>query len=189
MDLCSNRRRDRVAPAWPVRARWGLLFGLLGLLMLAGQLLASPPETPPASGPDEPPAAELVTTPEPRAVVDPAALREALRHDPELAAVVREEAEREVAAQLAGIPRPRYIPATALVDLKGLEVYASPQSNRIPFGFYLNGFMQVRWFEFARSVTSWTSAAELNPPPTAPYQPGGPLNPSGRTNPVNNINT
>lgn len=121
---------------------------------------------------------EPLATPPPRTAVTPEVLREALRNDPELATVVREEADRVVAARLAGIPKPRYIPATALVDLKGLEVYASSQSSRMPFGFYLNGFMQVRWFEFARSVTSWTSTAPLDSSKN-----------STRTNPVSNINT
>jgi hypothetical protein len=165
---------------------------VLALVTLAVSLATAEPLAIPDAVPAvaaSPPAPEQVAAPTPAIELDSETLRDLIRNEPELASVVREEAERAVAAQLAGIPRPRYIPATALVDLKGLEVYASPHSKRIPFGFYLNGFMQVRWFEFARSVTSWTSSAELNPPPSAPYQPGGPLNPSGRTNPVNNINT
>jgi len=91
--------------------------------------------------------------------------------------ILREEAELIMLDQLGGIPRPRYIPATDFAGPKGLEVYARKNRQGFPVALYLSGFMQVRWFEFARSVTSWTSAAPLNP-----------QNPS-RTNPVNNINT
>ncbi len=104
-------------------------------------------------------------------------VREALRTDPEVRQILREEAELIMLDQLGGIPRPRYIPATDFAGPKGLEVYARKNRQGFPVALYLSGFMQVRWFEFARSVTSWTSAAPLNPP-----------NPS-RTNPVNNINT
>jgi len=104
-------------------------------------------------------------------------VREALRTDPEVRQILREEAELIMLDQLGGIPRPRYIPATDFAGPKGLEVYARKNRQGFPVTLYLSGFMQVRWFEFARSVTSWTSAAPLNP-----------LNPS-RTNPVNNINT
>jgi len=91
--------------------------------------------------------------------------------------ILREEAELIMLDQLGGIPRPRYIPATDFAGPKGLEVYARKNRQGFPVALYLSGFMQVRWFEFARSVTNWTSAAPLNP-----------QNPS-RTNPVNNINT
>ncbi len=104
-------------------------------------------------------------------------VREALRTDPEVRQILREEAELIMLDQLGGIPRPRYIPATDFAGPKGLEVYARKNRQGFPVALYLSGFMQVRWFEFARSVTSWTSAAPLNP-----------QNPS-RTNPVNNINT
>ena len=104
-------------------------------------------------------------------------VREALRTDPEVRQILREEAELIMLDQLGGIPRPRYIPATDFAGPKGLEVYARKNRQGFPVALYLSGFMQVRWFEFARSVTNWTSAAPLNP-----------QNPS-RTNPVNNINT
>ncbi len=123
---------------------------------------------------------ETVLPPEPSTHADQEDLRSAIRSDPELAAVVREEAEMILASQLAGIPRPRYIPATSLVDLKGLEVYASRNHQSFPFSFYLNGFVQVRWFEFARSVTSWTSSGPINGTIGAPAGP--------TQNPVNNIN-
>ncbi len=111
---------------------------------------------------------ETIPPPEPRTYAAEDDLRSAIRSDPELAAVVREEAEMMLAAQLSGIPRPRYIPATSLVDLKGLEVYASRNRQSFPFSFYLNGFVQVRWFEFARSVTSWTASGPIKGIPGAP---------------------
>ncbi|MGI9460929.1 MAG: hypothetical protein ACR2NF_13095, partial [Pirellulales bacterium] len=123
---------------------------------------------------------ETIPPPEPRTYAAEDDLRSAIRSDPELAAVVREEAEMMLAAQLSGIPRPRYIPATSLVDLKGLEVYASRNRQSFPFSFYLNGFVQVRWFEFARSVTSWTASGPIE---------GNPGEPAAPTQyPVNNIN-
>ena len=122
---------------------------------------------------------ETIPPPEPSTDAGRDDLRSAIRSDPELAAVVREEAEMIIASQLAGIPRPRYIPATSLVDLKGLEVYASRNRHSFPFSFYLNGFVQVRWFEFARSVTEWTSPGPI----TTTAGVYGPV-----VNPVNNIN-
>ncbi len=97
------------------------------------------------------------------------AFREALRTDPEMQAILREEAEQIMLQQLGGIPAPRYIPATDFVGSKGFEVYAR-RSQGFPASLYLNGFMQVRWFEFARSVTSWSDS-------------------TGALYPVNNINT
>ncbi|MBL7194164.1 MAG: hypothetical protein ISS73_09435 [Pirellulales bacterium] len=98
------------------------------------------------------------------------AFRDALRTDPEMRAILREEAELIMLQQLSGIPKPRYIPATDFAGPKGFEVYARKQNEGFPASLYLNGFMQVRWFEFARSVTSWTDSA-------------------GTLAPVNNINT
>jgi hypothetical protein len=98
------------------------------------------------------------------------AFREALRTDPEMQAILREEAEQIMLQQLGGIPAPRYIPATDFRGPKGFEVYARQKHQGFPASLYLNGFMQVRWFEFARSVTSWTDS-------------------TGALYPVNNINT
>ena len=79
--------------------------------------------------------------------------------------------DQAVEARLAGIPRPRYIPATDLVPPKGLLLHASrPKSGEFPFALALSGYMQLRWFEFARSATQWTNAI-------------------GDVRPVNNINT
>jgi hypothetical protein len=122
---------------------------------------------------------ETIPPPEPSTDAGRNDLRSAIRSDPELAAVVREEAEMIIASQLAGIPRPRYIPATSLVDLKGLEVYASRNRYSFPFSFYLNGFVQVRWFEFARSVETWTASGPID-------GKGGRAVPTQY--PVNNIN-
>ena len=49
-----------------------------------------------------------------------------------------------VEKRLAGIPRPRYIPATDFVPPRGLNLYADPQ-GRVPFALSLGGFMQLRW--------------------------------------------
>jgi hypothetical protein len=79
--------------------------------------------------------------------------------------------DRAVEARLAGIPRPRYIPATDFVPPKGLLLHASrPTSGEFPFAMALGGYMQLRWFEFARSATEWTNAV-------------------GEVRPINNINT
>jgi hypothetical protein len=80
---------------------------------------------------------------------------EPLEIDPELEALVDEM----VADRLAGIPRPRYIPATDLVPPRGLLVYSDqPGSGDFPFALSIDGFMQLRWLEFARSATEWTDA-------------------------------
>ena len=165
---------------------------VLALVTLAVSPVTADPLVIPDAAPAlaaSPPVPEPVAAPPPAIELDAETLRDLIRNDPELASVVREEAERAVAAQLAGIPRPRYIPATDFAGPKGLQVYLAKNRSRFPASLYLNGYLQVRWFEFARSVTSWTSSATLDPPPQPPYQPGGPLNPSGNLNPVNNINT
>ncbi|NCX98311.1 MAG: hypothetical protein EBX35_06980 [Planctomycetia bacterium] len=79
--------------------------------------------------------------------------------------------DQAVEARLAGIPRPRYIPATDLVPPKGLLLHATrPAKGEFPFALALSGYMQLRWFEFARSATQWTDAA-------------------GQVRQINNINT
>lgn len=79
--------------------------------------------------------------------------------------------DQAVEARLAGIPRPRYIPATDLVPPKGLLLYSPrPKSGEFPFAMALSGYMQLRWFEFARSATESTSAV-------------------GTVRPITNINT
>ena len=70
--------------------------------------------------------------------------------DDELAELIYQAVE----ARLAGIPRPRYIPATDFVPPKGLLLHSSrPTSGEFPFALALSGYMQLRWFEFARSAT------------------------------------
>jgi len=161
---------------------FALLFTLFaGLVQAAAEPLVIPTPEPTAAAPQEP---EQVAAPPPAIELDPETLRDLIRNDPELASVVREEAERAVAIQLAGIPRPRYIPATDFAGPKGLEVYVAKNRSRFPASLYLNGYLQVRWFEFARSVTSWTSSAPLVPQPTPPFDPT-----NQRLNPVSNINT
>jgi len=96
-------------------------------------------------------------------------LEESLTHrDPEQEAMIRALVEQEVEARLAGIPRPRYIPATAIAPPGGLMLYHS--KTGFPLSVAMNGFMQLRWFEFARAARSWTNSA-------------------GRVIPINNINT
>ncbi len=83
-------------------------------------------------------------------------------------ALIQALVDQAVEARLAGIPRPRYIPATDIAPPGGLVLHRSTQG--FPFALAFNGFMQVRWFEFARENTSWTNSA-------------------GMTLPVKNINT
>ena len=85
---------------------------------------------------------------------------------------LRELVDQAVEARLAGIPRPRYIPATDLVPPRGLVLFKNtPRDGHFPFSLAIGGFLQLRWLEFARSATSWTTSA--GPPPR----------------PINNINT
>jgi len=186
MTESAHRRGDRGGTRSSVT---GWLGFVVVAVLTAAAVSASAAE--PLVIPDADPAAavsapvpEPVATPPPVIELDPDTLRDLIRNDPELASVVREEAERAVAAQLAGIPRPRYIPATDFAGPKGLQVYMAKNRSRFPASLYLNGYLQVRWFEFARSVTSWTSAAELKPSPPTPFDPA-----NLRLNPVDNINT
>ena len=99
-------------------------------------------------------------------------LEEPLTHeDPAQEAQLQALVDEAVAARLAGIPRPRYIPATDLAPPKGLILLKTdPRRGEFPFAMALGGYMQLRWFEFARDATQWTNAA-------------------GTTLPINNINT
>ncbi len=68
--------------------------------------------------------------------------------------------ERAVEARLAGIPRPMYIPATDFAPPKGLVLYRTTHENSsFPFAMAFEGFLQGRWLELARGVTSWTDSA------------------------------
>lgn len=62
-------------------------------------------------------------------------------------------------------------PATDFVPPKGvLLVNTGPSHGPFPFAMTLGGFMQLRWFEFARSKDSWIDSA-------------------GNVRPIENINT
>ena len=183
MRISRNRQPVRRANVCHAHVRFGLLCALTVILApLHSQLVWAQPMglSLPVDSYQDDTEYETIPPPEPSTYAAEDDLRSAIRSDPELAAIVREEAQMMLAAQLSGIPRPRYIPATSLVDLKGLEVYASRNRQSFPFSFYLNGFIQVRWYEFARSVTSWTSSGPINGAPAV--RPGPTLNP------VSNIN-
>jgi len=105
------------------------------------------------------PAVEQPLTAEPTEEAAPSLL-----DDPELAGLFRAEVdaavERAVDAKLAGIPRPRYIPATDFLPPKGLVLHATkPGQSEFPFALAMNAYIQGRWLELARGVTSWTDSA------------------------------
>ena len=76
-----------------------------------------------------------------------------------------------VDARLAGIPRPRYVPATDLVPPRGIVlIQTDPRRGEFPISLAMTGYLQPRWFQFARDATEWT------------YN-------SGRERTVENINT
>lgn len=76
-----------------------------------------------------------------------------------------------VDARLAGIPRPRYVPATDLVPPRGIVlIQTDPRRGEFPISLAMTGYLQPRWFQFARDTTEWT------------YN-------SGRERTVENINT
>ena len=96
------------------------------------------------------------------ALVEPTQyLEESLTHeDPEQQARIEELVDQAVTARLAGIPRPRYIPATDIAPPKGLLLHATdPRRGEFPFAMALGGYMQLRWLEFARDATQWTDSA------------------------------
>jgi hypothetical protein len=103
----------------------------------------------PASEPED---ALVESTPVPEESLPPA--------DPLDELHIQELVDQAVEARLAGIPRPRYIPATDLVPPRGLLLYKeAPRSGDFPFAVALGGFLQLRWLEFARDATSWTDSA------------------------------
>jgi hypothetical protein len=91
---------------------------------------------------------------------------EALTHvDPAQEAQLQALIDAAVAARLAGIPRPRYIPATDLAPPKGLAfLKTDPRRGEFPFAMALGGYMQLRWFEFARDATQWTDNGNITRP-------------------------
>ena len=93
------------------------------------------------------------------------------RRDPAQEAELERLVDAAVTARLAGIPRPRYIPATDIAPPKGLLLLKQdPRRGEFPFGLALGGYMQLRWFEFARDAVTWTDS-------------------TGETLPIQNINT
>jgi hypothetical protein len=138
----------------PLPAERSPAVSRLVAITLAIFLLGAPPA---AAGAQLPAAAETYPVAE---VETTQYLEESLEHrDPEQEQFIREEVERAVSARLAGIPRPRYIPATDIAPPKGLILFSDrPDSGDFPFSMALGGFLQLRWFEFARDATSWTNA-------------------------------
>ena len=68
--------------------------------------------------------------------------------------------DEAVTARLRSMPRPRYIPATDLTPPLGAVLIDTDASRgEFPFSAALSGYIQLRWFEFARSATSWVKPA------------------------------
>jgi hypothetical protein len=99
-------------------------------------------------------------------------LEEALVHeDPAQIARLEALVDAAVAERLAGISRPHYVPATDLAPPKGLVLIKNdPRRGEFPISLALSGYLQPRWFEFARDARQWTDNA-------------------GRIRDINNINT
>ncbi|MFM8804069.1 MAG: hypothetical protein ACKOK8_09190, partial [Planctomycetia bacterium] len=113
------------------------------------------------------PAVALADMPAPLTVEE-----EAVPPEPMDEAQIQSLVDQAVEARLAGIPRPRDIPATDLVPPRGLVLFKNaPRDGDFPFSLAIGGFLQLRWLEFARSATSWINS--VGPPPR----------------PINNINT
>jgi hypothetical protein len=64
----------------------------------------------------------------------------------------RREARRHPAAAIH--PGPDIAPPKGLILLK-----TDPRRGEFPFGMAIGGYMQLRWFEFARDATQWTNNA------------------------------
>ena len=163
--LRSQRREQIVNLPWRrIYDRFGLIVLIAGFAVCdVGQAEDAHLKLPSVAGAVLEPADVPPLAPEPWAV-----------EPPEVDDVISDEElqrwiDLAVEKRLAGIPRPRYIPATDFVPPRGLNLYADPQ-GRVPFALSLGGFMQLRWLEFARSATEWTET-------------------NGRVLPVNNINT
>ncbi|MFM8577861.1 MAG: hypothetical protein ACKOCN_03530 [Planctomycetaceae bacterium] len=113
---------------------------------------------------DESAAVEPIPGPVEMAEEGAVALSDSEMADPLEEAVIearlKEMVDAAVEAQLAGIPRPRYIPATDLVPPRGLLLLQNDaRKGQFPFAMALGGYMQIRWFEFARGATEWFDAA------------------------------
>jgi hypothetical protein len=149
---------------------YGLLAGLGLWLTGSGTTSASPQaaaieptvimpdgsvDTPdPVPAPEEPQAGEPLVSPAQY-------LEEALvRPDPRQDALVRMLVEQAVTARLSGHERLRYVPATDLAPPKGLIFYRNdPRRDEFPFSMAMGGYLQPRWFEFARDATGWVDSA------------------------------
>jgi hypothetical protein len=156
--------------AWQLAIAAGLLLATLWLVPSAAR--ADPPA--PQATSEEPPLTLSPASPEApeNALVEPTpgAAEMLPPADPLGETEIRALVDQAVEARLAGIPRPRYIPATDLVPPRGLLLYRDdPRRGDFPFAVALGGFLQLRWLEFARSATTWTTS-------------------TGQSRPVNNIN-
>jgi len=148
--------QPRTDAAFRDRRRW--LWRLVGasVIAVAGGPVSGQPLVIETDAP-EPPLPHIEALPEQLVEEMPAAKASVgpdatLTPDPALdAEAMRQEIDRAVEAHLAGIPRPRYIPATDLVPPRGLLLYKeNSRRGDFPFALALGGYMQLRWLEFAR---------------------------------------
>jgi hypothetical protein len=149
------------------RRQFSAAFAWIAIAVCAGVAAGNEAEEPASlqRAPDGSPEIDGPLPPEPPDV-EQASFQQVLTEEQ-----LRQEVDRAVAAQLGNIPRPRYIPATDLAAPKGLLfLKTNPRRGEFPFAMALGGYMQLRWFEFARDATSWTDS-------------------TGETLPINNINT
>jgi len=180
MKLPAHVRRGAVAIGLPVGpTAWIVVLVVLalasveaaaqGFLPYGGSLFPADALDPPAesrsrpilSGIDEPPAMQPAgEDADADEDVEPVQYVEETLRGTGLPVDVRAEIDREVDARLAGIPRPRYIPATDFAPPRGLLIYKEDaQRGDFPFALSVGGFLQLRWLEFARGATSWTNSA------------------------------
>ena len=112
MGIFRNRKPVREASVCNAHMRFGSLCAIAVILAsLHSELVWSQHpsrQLPIASYPDDV-AYETVPHPSPSSDTSQEDLRSVIQSDPELAALVREEAEILIASQLAGIPRPQYL--------------------------------------------------------------------------------
>jgi len=144
----------------------------VGVAWLAGPTPAATAAEPPAAilaapAAELPPPLEGIGLPVPPELVEEAPAAAEHRFDP---TEFQELVQAEVQRQLAASRRTAYTPATDTAPPKGLRLYDAKESGGFPFSANIEGFMQVRWFEFARGSTGWQNAA-------------------GQYSPINNINS
>jgi hypothetical protein len=135
-------------------ARFSGTIGRVTLVAVAGALvwLAGAPNAPATPPPD---------APEPPRLTAP---------DPVAFESIAESLPEPAADEPDALPPLPDQPATDTSPPGGLTLYDSKGTGRFPLGMKIDGFMQVRWFEFARGITEWTDA-------------------TGKPNPVENINS